>query len=616
MPPSLAANPGIRAKGRPPGAPSRETRHAPHYIAVAVLCFVLLLSAGFGRDGDTSDLLRGPDDFMRVVQIADWLDGQGWRDTVQRRLNPPEGVDMHWSRLADLPLAGATSLAEPWFGRARAIHLAGLTVPPLLGALLAAAFLWGAAALLPDRRTSLPVAMVATLIYPFLYVLPGRVDHHGLQLLLTAFAMGCLFRALEPSDLRPAAGLGLAGGVSLAVGLETLPFVGTASVVLSLAWAWRRAPASTLTCFGAALTATSVALLLLTLPMSSWTTAACDRMSLVHVTLNATVLAAGASALALERLRPGASWPLRLVTVGCVGIVGVALAAAVFPQCAGGPYGGVADEARYWLGRVSEAQSLADLFDRRPGSAVSAAVMPAVALGALGWQWTRASERSSPYRFALVVLVISGLAVAAWQIRGVAHAGLAASFALVPLAAADSRRARVSGRIAARLGPRVWVPLACVSAIFAPLLLQLGQDTGGGDAGCDVTAVLDALNDPAGLGGAARTVAAPIDVGPALLFLTRHRVLAGPYHRNVRGLADNRRIFAGTEAEARATITSRGVEAILFCRKYADKSNYAGRPAFLDGRLASDRPPGWLVPVARAEGIALYRVDPNAAAAR
>lgn len=339
----VAADAGTPGKGPLSGTPTRGFRTALHCCAVAFVCFALLLSAGLGRQGDTAGLLRDSDDFMRMVQVVDWLDGQGWNDTLQRRLDPPEGVDMHWSLLAGLPLAGTISLAEPWLGRAAAIHLAALTVPPLLGALLAAAFLWGAAPLLPDRRAPLPVAMVATLIVPLQLMLPGRVDHHGLQLVLTALAMGCLFRAFQPSDLRPAAGLGIAGGVLLAIGLETLPFLGAAAVVLSVAWAWRRGTASTLTCFGAVLASSSLALLLLTRPPSGWTAMACDRMSLGHVALSATVFAGGAAALAIERLRPGASRVWRLVTVSGVGIAGLALAIAAFPHCAGGPYSGIPD---------------------------------------------------------------------------------------------------------------------------------------------------------------------------------------------------------------------------------------------------------------------------------
>ena len=67
--------------------------------------------------------------------------------------------------------------------------------------------------------------------------------------------------------------------------------------------------------------------------------------------------------------------------------------------------------------------------------------------------------------------------------------------------------------------------------------------------------------------------------GPTILFLTRHKVLAAPYHRNIQGLSDNRRIFAGTEEEALAMVRARDVEAILFCQKYAPITAYADRPA-------------------------------------
>src|SRR5437763_434317 len=43
------------------------------------------------------------DDAMRLVEIRDFLAGQGWFDLHQYRLDPPAGLPMHWSRLVDLP---------------------------------------------------------------------------------------------------------------------------------------------------------------------------------------------------------------------------------------------------------------------------------------------------------------------------------------------------------------------------------------------------------------------------------------------------------------------------------------------------------------------------------
>ncbi len=602
----------------PGGAPGRGFRRLAPYVLIFSLSFLALLSFGLGRDGGTLALLRGPDDFMRMVQVIDWIDGQGWTDTVQRRLDPPAGVAMHWSRLADIPLAAVVSLAEPWLGRAQAVHLTVLLIPPLLGGLFTALFLWAALPLTPQRHALVPILMTGTLIIPVQQLLPGRVDHHGLQLVLTVLALGFLVRALEPGGVRAATGLGIAGGVSLAIGLEALPFLGAATVVLSLVWILRGAPAAAaLAAFGAALSATALILVPLTLPPAQWAAIACDRMSFAHVALTAIVLAAGTAALAMSRPGLHGGWPLRLAVAGGIGLTGLALVALAFPQCAGSPYADLSAEARYWFVAVSEAQSLFDFYLRKPGAAVAFAILPLAALVSVVWQWARSADRADPRWLALLVLVLSGLTLVAWQIRGVTYAGLVAGLALIPLAARVNERANRSKRLLARVGLRLCVPMICVVAVVAPYrLLQpaSSQPVAEPRAGCKVRLALAALTDPAGLGAEARTIAAPVDAGPNILFLTRHKVLAAPYHRNIRGLADNRRIFAGAEKEALATVRARNVGAILYCRKHAPLSVYAGRPAFLNDRLGADRPPSWLVPVMREDGLGLYRVRPPAGA--
>jgi len=492
--------------------------------------------------------------------------------------------------------------------------MAAILVPPLLGGLFAAFFVWAGAALTLGGRALVPVLLIGTLVIPFQQLLPGRIDHHGLQLTLMALALGFLLRAIQTDRTVWSVGLGLASAVSLAIGLEVLPFLGAATIALTLAWIadGRRSQARALAVFGTILAAAALALIPLTLPPAQWIAAACDRMSVVHLALTAIVPAAGAGALALSR-PSGPHWGLRLAAMAAIGGGGLILVALAFPHCMGSPYAHLPAAARYWFEAVSEAQPWTEYFKRKPGVAIGFAVLPVAALLSLVFTWARSREPRAPVWPALVVLVVSGAALLAWQIRGVNYAALVAGLGLVPFAVLVNARADRARALLARVGLRLLVPMMAVLPVAAPHLEISGkglkpQDAANFRVGCDVNNAVAALNDPNGLGARPLTIVAPVDAGPAVLVLTRHRVLAAPYHRNVRGLADNRRIFAGTEADARSTLAKRGVGAVLFCRKHAGLSVYDGQPAFLNERLAAGRPPDWLTPVMSADGLSLYRV--------
>jgi hypothetical protein len=298
--------------------------------------------------------------------------------------------------------------------------------------------------------------------------------------------------------------------------------------------------------------------------------------------------------------------------MGAIGGAGLVLVAAAFPHCMGSPYADLPAAARYWFEAVSEAQPWAEYVKRKPGIAIGFALLPAAALLSLCFTWVRSPEARAPIWPTLMVLALSGAALLAWQIRGVNYAALVAGIGLMPLAILVNARADRARALLARVGLRLVVPMMAVLPVAAPHLefSDKGVKPATSDlrAGCDVNHALAALTDPKGLGARPLTIAAPVDAGPAVLVLTGHRVLGAPYHRNIRGLADNRRIFAGTEAQSRATVAGRGIGAVLFCRKHAGLSVYAGQPAFLNERLAAGTPPDWLEPVMAADGLSLYRV--------
>ncbi len=100
----------------------------------------LLFAIGAATMNAPADLLAtlhhlrvpDPDDAMRLVEVRDFVNGQGWYDLVQRRFGPPAGIPSHWSRLVDAPLAGLILALTPLFGRSLAEGAAAVLWPSLL----------------------------------------------------------------------------------------------------------------------------------------------------------------------------------------------------------------------------------------------------------------------------------------------------------------------------------------------------------------------------------------------------------------------------------------------------------------------------------------------------
>src|ERR1700722_11002987 len=55
------------------------------------------------------------DDAMRLAEVGDWINGQGWVGPLQHRLDPP-AASMHWSRVVDVPWAALILLLRPLIG--------------------------------------------------------------------------------------------------------------------------------------------------------------------------------------------------------------------------------------------------------------------------------------------------------------------------------------------------------------------------------------------------------------------------------------------------------------------------------------------------------------------
>jgi hypothetical protein len=230
--------------------------------------------------------LGDTDDNMRMMQVRALIAGQDWFDLRQYRMAPPAGADIHWSRLVDLPIAGLKLLLQPLIGGPDA-ERAAAAVAPLLP-MLVAFFAVAAAArrLVSPKAFALGVGLLVCAHSTRSMFAPLRIDHHGWQLAALALAMMAL---ADPKRARGGLTLGLATALSLAIGMEMLPYLAVAGAAVVLMWVRDGGEARRIAAYGASL-AGGCALGYLIFASYANRAPVCDALSLVWLS---AMLAAG-----------------------------------------------------------------------------------------------------------------------------------------------------------------------------------------------------------------------------------------------------------------------------------------------------------------------------------
>jgi len=523
--------------------------HLPHWLAALALACVLSAAWAFADWRNLSALrLPDTDDAMRLQQVRDWIAGQAFGDLAQQRL--ADGLVMHWSRIGDLIPAAVIVALRPLVGQTAA-ELVAVIAWPLAQFTALLMLVASIARILAPASGGIALALAA-LAYPATTLfLPGRIDHHALQLLLVLVQARAL---LAIPGWRSGAVAGVAVALAATIGLETLPFaiVTGAAIVLG--------DRDRLAGFGLGLAAALLALL----PFAGHG-GGCDTIRpLVPVAIAAALALAAFSRIERQRL----AW---------LAAIGGAAAILAWPDarpCLSGPYGAVDPlVARLWLGNVDEAQPL---FGASPTHAIGYAGLLVCGLAASAWL---ARKRGGGWRVLIGYQAVA-LVITLAQLRG-AYVG--AALAVVPIATLIVEQ-RAAGRLVAVLA--LWIAGAGLTyPILAGLLAR--PAVGPGRASCTSPEALAALaNLPSG-----RVIAA-IDLGAYAIAGTRHAAVAAPYHRNNAGNAAMYRFFLGPPEQARMIARRWRVDYVVRC-----PGDFAEAGAIDPRSIAGGATPDWLTPV-------------------
>lgn len=544
-----------------------------------------------------------PDDLLRLLQVRDWIAGQSWFDVHQYRIDPPAGAAMHWSRLIDPPIAAIILILRPLIGQHLA-ELAALAVIPLLTLGCATALVARLARQFFGARIGIFACLVLALSVPIMHQLrPMRIDHHGWQIVLALVALNAAF---AQSPRRGGAIAGLALALWLAISIEGLPLAATFMGLFALRWLrdWRER--DWLVYGIAALTAGSAALWLAGHRLAELWQPYCDVITGAHLVL----FGLGASGCWLvTRLRQPPLWQ-QLAALALVAGAGLAALVTIAPQCASGDAFAALDPVvrHFWLLRVYEGLPL---WDQSAADAAEVLGLPVLALLALFLTWRGGDRRWIWAEYAILVLAALAVAIMVERASAVAAAFAAPAAAMLVRGwldqarsiAAPARRFGLMLAALAALAPAV--PISAVMTLLAPRQAALERQVER-SARCELAGNLGGLNalPPADF-------LAPLDTGPALLYVSHHRILASGHHRASAAMRDVIEAFRGSAGQARTIIARRGIDYVAFCPGLSEPMLYqADAPGGFMAQLLANRVPDWLspVPLKGINGLQIYRV--------
>ncbi|HWE98539.1 MAG TPA: hypothetical protein VG248_01975 [Caulobacteraceae bacterium] len=531
----------------------------PVPIFAAALFVTLIIGVELALRIDARHALGDTDDAMRLVMVRDLAGGRGWYDQLVPRLGST-GVWMHWSRLVDGGEAGLLLLLRPFSDPATAEWRMRILWPLMWIAPTIVAVLALSRALGGSRWLIISVLLLLTVQPLYGQFVPGRIDHHNVQITMALVALAC---AAGATGAAGGAAAGAATAAGLAVGLEALPFHVLAGAALALRYVGNERGRASLAGYGVALAAGATLLFGLQTPPARWGQSACDSLG-VNYALGLFVSGVGLTLATLVRRAAGPAGRGALVaaTVGAAALVWFWLD----PACVHGPFAGMDRQVRVqWLERVQEVQPLWKVWaSDRQGALAAAAALAAGAASAAGLVTTSA-RRSPGTLLALAAFIAAAvLGIEMWRM-------MAYVFWLAVILEAAALSRLVDAVFKGRLVSAIAVGLAASPMVLAIVLLAAVQriEPRHGPAPPSVMAAEQRCFLPGAYASLARdppgaVLAAP-DLGPFILAFTPHRALAAPYHRMAPALGAAEAALGAPAVSARAEVRALGARYVVDC---------------------------------------------------
>ncbi len=528
------------------------------------------------HSGVFSGQLADPDCYTWLVRAAQLHETRQWFDATLYRVDPPYGLEQHWTRPLDVLLLVGAWVLTPFLGFDKAIYAWGVMFSPVFQFAAVIFLIWAFAPVFNNRQ--LMFLTLGFLLQPAVisFFLAGRPDHHSLTSLLFVVSLGFLIRTMQEPVLRIwpwAAGLfsALAFWINIANGVFIiLPML----TFLSILWLIREKDIGTaLFNYTISLLVFSSGALLIQNGLNEFFRPETDRISIIFILFFLLI-----TIYAFCTYKYGFSNKIhyRFLFSGFAGLAVIGIMYSVFPQL----FAGREIDPLYRAVRTVNIVHHTPIFTMEwPKGIIQFIFWTGFFIPTFIWfmhalftkKWWRgllSNHRKDIYVklsiFSIIILV--AYAQNALTVRYIFYVGIVCLLGYVVLM--DNILRRIETRLAMSKALYLARPLAMfimLTWFFYPMFFHDGGKGNGHDA--DILSTIKYIQDKDSLGEEPRNIMAAPEVGPYVLYYTNHNVFSITNHRVRQGFNDWYHIMtAEKDEQALAIIKNREVNMIIVSR--------------------------------------------------
>ncbi len=541
-----------------------DNGYHPFFIVMVILIFHVTMFI-VNREPILHQItIRDFDGYWHLLRVENLYNSGNIYDTALLRSNAPYGESLHWTRSFDLILYAGAYLGSFFVDFKVALFWWAIFVNPVLHVLSFLILYWGLRDLIGNIYASffgvmLPFQLCLDSIFNI-----GVPDHHGSLVFVFSFFIALTIKSILSGNLKLFSICGIAGGIAIWFGIESIVVVLIALSLFGFAWVLEGKTSQRENfLFSFFLLSSTFLTMFIDVKFNELLNIVYDRRSIVHVFLWLTTTVFWLLVALVSKYSNVFEKKNGRIIAAIIGATAcILLMHTLFPLFFKNPLSDVNPAVKLiYLNETTEFTGLFNL----PKSALAywAITLPGVPLGIyFAWR-SLAKERQAWIFITLINIVFIMMSVLTF--RMITYATLCAlipiSYAIYLPFVSITQNFRQPYTVIARAA---LIVTCCIFFLLPAIAFHSENDKMILGDSKFLSQICQYLNEDPFFKNKPRRILTSIYLGPLLLYKTPHEVIGTPSHRNVSGILDTYYVMnALREEEASMIIHRRGIQVIV-----------------------------------------------------